>query len=252
MNEETNIEQLSDNDTIAAITSEYMNIREYAESVGQTYENVRRKVAKIKNTEEFKDNIQIMINPDTNQPMTYIGKKIQDYLKSTTRSEPILVENDTEKVRELTIKLEEVTADRDKQRAEKELYMKQLIEAREKSNTVIDTTKYMLIEDHSKELEEMEQKNQDLKNENNSLKEQKELLIQDAENKKKKLNEAETDLNKIKSEKMLIEAEKSKIEAENDIMKQKHEQEITEALKLGFFARRRKLKELQAKQGSPD
>ena len=58
MNEETNIEQLSDNDTIEVLPNEYMTIREYAESVGQSYENVRKKVAKIKDSEEYKDNIK--------------------------------------------------------------------------------------------------------------------------------------------------------------------------------------------------
>ena len=251
MSDKEIIEQIQDEQG-TALPNDLMTIKEYAESIGQTYENIRKKVARLKQDPDFKDHIIVMSNPETSQPMTYIDKHIQDYLNSHRRTDPIVIMSDSEMVQKLELELNEVKADRDKQREEKEAYMKQLLELKSNPPNTIDTSQYILIEDHQKKLEELEEKSSKLEEENADLKNEQENIKKEAEKKQeeiqKELTAAETNLNKITSEKMILEAEKSKIEAEAEIQKMKAAQELEEALKLGFFARRKKLKELKARQ----
>lgn len=301
-NENQTVEQVIDEEP-KALTETLMTFREYSQSVGMSYENVRKTVKKIENSPEYKEHIHQMKNPKTGQMMTYIDQTIIDYIESKRRVDPVVVVSDTEKISSLEYQLKEAIEDRDRQRNEKELYMKkvqevqeQLLQMKEHPEQAIDASKYILLEDHKKleeelvkkedRIEELTEENTKLEEENATLKEDQEALknltmknvelsktnekrlkeieqkqqeIREAEKRNDEINrelaEAERAKDKANAEKMLLEAEKTKIEAESDRLKaeveierRRAEQEYEEALKLGFFARRKKLKELKKRK----
>ncbi len=267
MTEEENISQLPDEEG-ESLTNSSMTIKDYADSIGQTYESVRKKVAKLKNDPEYKSHIFVSTDPITSQPKTYIDKHVQDYLASKRRSDPVVVDTGEETIKELKRQLDEMREDRDRQRDEKELYMKKLLEIQENPEKSIDSTRYMLIEDHKKVEEELKVKEQvieELKKEteaqqeeNKQIKKEKEELQSAAIKTAHLISEVRDELKEVKDEKKSledlkkqIEEEKQKEQKENEELHKKlakAEDETIEFLQLGFFARRKKLKELKAKK----
>lgn len=279
-------EQLPDGPS--SLNKDMMTMREYADSIGKTYENVRKQVAKLRDKKEFVGHIITLdVEKDGKvRSLIYIDKVVQDYLAARRRSDPVVIDDNNEK---LELELREVKEDRDRQREEKDLYIKklqevqaQLLEYKDNPEKAIDTSKYILLEDHEKlerelkekeeEIEELSEKKRELEEENKALKKDQEQLrdvtlknvelskknderLQEIRDKEDKIIEAERAKDKANAEKMLIEAEKTKLESEIEaektraaIEKERAAHELEEALKLGFFARRKKLKELKNKQ----
>lgn len=271
MSEEEKIEQLPD-DNVGSIADTSMTIKDYATSIGQTYESVRKKVAKLRTDPEFKDHIFVSTDPVTSQPKTYIDKHVQDYLATKRRSDPIVVETNGDEIKELKRQLKEMTADRDKQKDEKEAYMQMVISLQNNPEKSIDTTRYMLIEDHKKTEEELKAKEQEiseLKEEQKSQKEENEQIKKEKEELQSaaiktahliaevrdELKEVQKEKNSLEDMKKQIEEEKNKEQKENEELQkklEKAEDQTIEYLQMGFFARRKKLKELKAKKRAED
>lgn len=279
--EEEIIEQIPDNMITPSLSDTMMSMSDFAKNIGQTYESIRRKVKKLEEDDNFKDHIATLQNPKTKQTIKYIDKVIQDYILKNRKDKAVLLE-DSHKIEQLEFELEETKKDRDRQREEKDIYVKklqevqaQLLEYKDNPEKAIDTSKYVLLEDHQKlenRIEELSEEKDSLEKENKALKKDQEQLrdvtlknielsrkndekmkeIREAED---RIAEAEREKDKANAEKMLVEAEKTKLESEieaekirAEIEKERAAHELEEALKLGFFARRKKLKELKNRQ----
>lgn len=261
-----------------------ISLQDYAEQKGISYEAVRSQIARYSDDKTLMDHIHKIGRT------RFLDEDAVEFLDKRRNSSPVVVVSGEKnhKIEELELKIKELTEDRDRQRDEKEAYLKKIVELQEKG---IDTSKYIAIEDHHKtelELEKKLQEIEELKTEQNELQEEKreaedeviklkeengKLLKSQAElqdvtirNSKlvNELNEKMNLLDAAKDEKTELEkrlitteaekdkiaeeikrAEESRIRAEED--KKRAEQEAIEFLQLGFFARRKKLKELKNK-----
>lgn len=290
-----------------------MSLKEYAKTKGISYEAIRAQL------DRYKDDQELMSHIHKVGRTRYIDEEGQKLLDRRRNAPPTVVisADKASKIDELKLKLVETEAERDKERTEKELYMRQVIELQNKG---IDETKYMLIEDHRKTEEELKAKEQEIEDlkkvqakesekkkqleENYEVvkKEKEDLqsaaiktahLVSDINGKLSKLEEEKKNLEDIKhqieeekeqnrqqneelqkkldaeeearkaEEKARINAEQqaeeakraeeeAKVKAAKDLeeTKKKAEEESIELLQLGFFARRKKLKELKAKKSS--
>ena len=264
------------------IDKQLLTIRDYATKRGQTYENVRKKIAKLKDSGLYADHFFVMVKPGTTSKTTYFDEEIVKIMDGNIRGESIVIDEGTTKITLLERQLEEAEHRIDVLREEKEKYMAALLELKDKTPKEIDQTKYMLIEDHKKVEEELEKKKEELEKltedynkaekENTELREEMDGLrsvavktaklsseldekMKEIEKKKEEISEAVKEKDKVNAEKMMLEAEMVKVAAEKDriaseaeIEKKRAAQEYEEALKLGFFARRKRLKELKKKR----
>ncbi len=302
--DEIQIEQLPDEDNSATLTANYKTIAQIAKEMGQTYENLRRKIAKLSKEPNFKEHI-IQQKNSLNRNVTYIDEYVVEFIKNNKRNESIFIDAGEETIRELNIKIKLIEEDKTRLQNENNAYSRKINELQEKiinmqehPELALDTSKYILLEDHAKieeklaetekELSDEKSKNQELSEKNASLEKDNEDLREisikaakltnevneksklisekeeniltlrqeklDIEEKRRKAEEekfnAEREKQRVEEDKQKLEAEfeESKKEAEEE--KQRFEREYEEVLSLGFFARRKKLKELKKKKST--
>lgn len=255
-------EDINTGDVVQAIPAEMLTVREYADLTGQSYENVRRKLPSIQKMEDLRDGIVLLKNPKTKQNVTYIDKRVQDYLAEQRKAEPIIIQSDSEKVAALELELKETRADRDRQRNEKEMYLKkvqevqeQLLKLQNNPEQSLDRTKYVLLEDHEKtekmllekekEIEKISSEKKKVLEENEQLKEDNKILadttkknielarsneekLKEIEKKQNELNEAERKNDAIKRDLADAEIAKDKANAEKLILEAKVKKAETE------------------------
>ena len=264
------------------IENNLVTLKEYADSRGISYEAIRRQIPIYENAPELEGHIHLQGRTK------YLDEDAVRFFDSKRGGPHVSVglPSDKKRISELELEIEEIKEERDKLRLVNEKYVEKYeelqnkyIEHMEHPENLLDSTKYMLIEDHQKleqELKEKETRISELENtskekseENKKLKEDLDALkdvtiknvelsrniekkreeIAEIEKKnneiEKELSKSEIEKEKVISEKTVLEAEIKKIITEKEIAEIKAKQEIEEALKLGFFARRKKLKELK-------
>lgn len=230
-------------------------IQQYAASRGITYEAVRAQIARIRTSNpEFEEYIKKIGRTQ------YITPDGVEFLDKRRNSSPVVIDSaeKNKRLKDLELENKELREDREKLRSEKEMYLVKLNELLEKG---VDTTKYIAIEDHKKVEEELEQREQeiaDLKAESEKAEEERTALEQKNDELEKDLDELRTVAVKVSTltnevnEKMktinekdskIIELQEEKRRAEEEA--RKAEEVGLEYLQMGFFARRKKLKELK-------
>ncbi len=255
------MEQLEDN---------MISLQDYAAQKGISYEAVRSQIARYSDDKSLTDHIHKVGRT------RFLDEEAVDFLDKRRSSNPVVVVSGerNQKIEDLELQIKTLTEDRDRQRNEKELYMKQLLELQSKG---IDTSKYIAIEDHKKteeelkeketEIEQLKQDNSEkvetidkLKDENEQLKEDSDELRRvtirvsklnnEIEEKRSLIDSKNNEMLELQQKILNTEAENRKIQEEKAKLeedKKKAEEESLENLSLGFFARRKKLKELKKK-----
>ena len=267
------------------LNDEMITLQQYAEAQGISYEAVRAQIARLRAA-----NIKLDEYVKKIGRTQYLTPEGVNFLDQRRNSSPVVIDSNekSKRVKELELENKELREDRDRQRDEKEVYLKKLNELLEKG---VDTTKYIAIEDHKKveeALEEREQEISELKADSEKAEEKRRALEQknselendikelrsvavkvstltnEVNEKMKTINEKDTKIIELQEEKRLAEEEvneriKTINEKESKIIElqeekrlaeeeaKKKEQESIEFLHMGFFAMRKKLRELKNK-----
>lgn len=265
--------------TEAPPRDQLISFKEYAENNGITYETVRRTMAAHQDEPEF---IGHIFTIERTRYFDEEGAHALDRIRSSKQVAPVVIHEKSqdykkmeEQLAEKDRKIEELRNEITRHRDDKEALLKKLNDIKNDPSLALDTSKYMLIEDHKKVEEELKQKDEKIKELSSTVESQAEDLdalrdvtlknvelsrkndetLREIEKKREELREASLKTDEIKRQLSDTEIERDKAKLENDkliadaeIQKKKADQELEEALKLGFFARRRKLKELMKKK----
>ncbi len=265
---------------------ELISLKEYAVKNSISYETARRTVQNHVDDIDLVNHIYVI---DRVRFLDKEGENALDKIRANKQTATVVVHEKTEEFKELEKEVKEkdqiidsLRQEISKHRNEKEELMKQLIDFKNDPSLALDTSKYILLEDHKKVEEELKKKDEeietlsseitDLKGENESLqkdsRELKEMTLknvslikkneetlkeieekrQEIRNFEEKTDEMKRKISDVEIERDKANLEKEKVLADAELERKRMEQEYEEALKLGFFARRRKLKELMKKK----
>ena len=235
-------------------------MKEYAAQCGVTYEAIRQKVDKYRDEigeDHFKKEGRT----------TFLDEEAIRILDKHSKGSPIVIDSAEQKAayKDVELQREEWKEKCYHERAEKEVYMKQLIELQ---NRGVDDSKYIPIEDHQKlqqtliekdeEIEEankradeaeernkeLEEKNEELKKDSDELKSvaiKVSKLSSEVTEKMNEINDKAQEIVDLKSQLLEMENERMRLEEE----KKRAEEESVANLNLGFFARLKKKKQLR-------
>ncbi len=236
-------------------------LKEYALETGVSYETIRRNISKNKSNPDLMDHIF------TKDNKRYLDQEaeifLENYSNNKNRVNKVVIE-DSPKIKELQSQL-----------AAKDIIISQkdsiILEYQQRelknANNVIDTSKYIAIEDHQKTEEELQRKENEIKElseEKNLLENEKKDLektvidLKDVSVKNAKLTEEikqktedfaqkEIENNKLKNEIDKKDAEYKRLQEKLEEERKRLEQESIDNLNLGFWGRMRKRKELKNK-----
>ncbi len=243
------------------ITGNAITVAQYAERCGTSPQNIYQRIERNKKKGEK----AVIDHVFKEGNLTYLDEVAVDFFDRTRREIPTVVDSKEiqDRVKELELRLEEMTADRDQQRNEKEVYMKQLLEFQQKG---IDTSKYIAIEDHrkieeelnekKKQIEDLEEEKKKTEEERDSYKTEKESLeksvveLRDVSIKNAKLTE---EIKQKTEEYSAKELENGKLMNELELEKaarKRIEQENQENLNLSIFGFLKKRKQNRREQSS--
>ena len=214
-----------------------ITIEQYANQKGIKYEAVRQQIS---NT--YKD------DPDLQKHIHKIGRtRFLDpdavkFLDSKRSKDPIYIEMGENRIKELELENAELREDRDRQRDEKEAYMKQLLEFQQKG---IDTTKYIALEDHRKTEEALKEKEEEIE----SLKKEKSEVDTEVETLREENEQLREDSLELRKVTIRVSKLNNEIEEKRSLLEQKNNEMLELQKKnVDIEAEKRKAKEKAKKK----
>ena len=127
---------------------------EYAEMQGVGYETIRQKVERHRKKNADFINAHVFQVDGVN----HLDETAVEYFNKTRRNNPVVIQDN---VTTLNLRIEELEDALKKKNEEVQRYMERVIELQNNPKE-IDSSKYMLIEDHKKIEEELERKNKEI------------------------------------------------------------------------------------------
>ena len=266
---------------------ELLSFKEYAEKYGCSYETPRRIVAANKNDPDLSD--EHIFTIDRTRYLDKVAEEAINRLRDNKQNTTVVINEKSQEYKKLEAQNNEL------QEENKRLYVEitkhrdtidalkdKLLAFQQDPSLALDTSKYILLEDHKKVEEELQKKEGEIKKlsstitdledknkqqaddlealkgvtlKNVELSKKNDETLKEIEKKREEIREVQEKADEMKRklsdteiERDKINLEKEKLLADAEIQRKRAEQEYEEALKLGFFARRRKLKELQRRR----
>ncbi len=265
---------------------ELLSFKEYAEKYGCSYETTRRIVSD-NDIPEFSE--EHIFTIDRTRYLDEVAEEAINNIRNNKQNTTVVMHEKSQEYKKLEEEKNELYAENKRLQAEVTKHRDTIDSLKDKllafqqdPSLALDTTKYMLIEDHQKVEEELKEKDEEIKGlsstitdlegqikkkdedldalkdvtlKNVELSKKNDETLKEIEKKREEIREVQEKADEIKRklsdteiERDKINLEKEKILADAEIQRKRAEQEYEEALKLGFFARRRKLKELQKRR----
>ena len=262
-----------------------LSFKEYASKYGCHYETPRRIVSE-NNIPEFSD--EHIFTIERTRYMDTVAEEAINNIRNSKQT-TVVTHESTQEFKRLESERNELYDENRRLREDITKYRDtidglkdKLLAFQQDPSLALDTTRYMLIEDHQKveeELKEKEDENKELQStisqlkdtikekdddldalkdvtiKNVELSKKNDETLKEIEKKREEIREVQQQADEMKRklsdteiERDKINLEKEKLMADVEIERKRAEQEYEEALKLGFFARRKKLKELKKRR----